>query len=163
MNLRHPILFTRTLPVTPRCQTGAVLIVALVLLAVLTLLGVTAMSTTSLEEKMAANTQEGNRVFQLAETGLAMAFRNGAVYDLGGATVAAQEIRLQDGSKVGQLQYRSQFDGWSPPPRNSLFSAAQFRAAHFDFQSDAETYAGGVATGIAARHHGGAYQIAPKP
>nr|MCU0936636.1 PilX N-terminal domain-containing pilus assembly protein [Gammaproteobacteria bacterium] len=71
----HPILRPFGRRAHPaRSQRGAVLIVALILLAVLTLLGVTAMSTTSLEEKMAANTQEGTRAFQIAETGLATGF-----------------------------------------------------------------------------------------
>jgi Tfp pilus assembly protein PilV len=143
-------------------QRGAVLIVALILLAVLTLLGVTAMSTTSLEEKMAANTQEGTRAFQIAETGLATGFNNGAAFNLNGLNVAWQPVRLADNTQVGRIQYQSRFNGWSPPPQNSLYSAAQFHAAHFDFQSDGETWAGGAASGIASRHHGGAYQIAPK-
>jgi len=143
-------------------QSGAVLIIALIMLAVLTLLGVTAMHTTSLEEKMASNSQEGNRAFQLAETGLATAFSNTAAYSLGGLTVNWQAIRLASNTQVGRVQYQSRFNGWSPPPQNSLFSAAQFRAAHFDFDSTGEPVAGGNATGTTARLHAGAYQIAPK-
>ncbi|MCP4042435.1 MAG: hypothetical protein GY731_10855, partial [Gammaproteobacteria bacterium] len=41
----------------PTRQGGAVLLVSLIMLTILTLLGVTAMTTTSLEEKMAANIQ----------------------------------------------------------------------------------------------------------
>ena len=51
-------------------QSGAVLVVAMIMLLVLTLLGVTAMNTTSMQERMAANTQEYTRAFQAAETGL---------------------------------------------------------------------------------------------
>lgn len=53
-----------------RGQKGAVLIMALIILVVMTILGVTVMNTSSLEEKMAGNTQEHTRAFQLAETGL---------------------------------------------------------------------------------------------
>lgn len=51
-------------------QKGAVLIMALVILVVMTILGVTVMNTSSLEEKMAGNTQEHTRAFQVAESGL---------------------------------------------------------------------------------------------
>ena len=54
----------------PARQSGAVLVVAMIMLLVLTLLGVTAMNTTSMQERMAANTQEYTRAFQAAETGL---------------------------------------------------------------------------------------------
>ncbi len=51
-------------------QRGAALVVALILLLVLTLLGVAALRTTTLEERMAANSQERNRAFHAAESGL---------------------------------------------------------------------------------------------
>jgi type IV pilus assembly protein PilX len=66
MTQRHP-----TLHQTGRSgQKGAVLVVSLVLLAVLTMLGVTGMMSTSLEEKMAGNTRDRNVAFQAGETGL---------------------------------------------------------------------------------------------
>ena len=55
---------------SPRRQSGAVLIVAMIILVILTLLGVTAMNTTSLQERIASNTQEQVHAFQAAETGL---------------------------------------------------------------------------------------------
>ena len=51
-------------------QRGVVLIMALVFLVILTILGITAMSTTSLEEKMAGNARDRNLAFQAAETAL---------------------------------------------------------------------------------------------
>ena len=45
-----------------RRQSGAVLVIAMIMLLVLTLLGVTAMNTTSMQERMAANSQELNRL-----------------------------------------------------------------------------------------------------
>ena len=72
-------------------QSGAVLLVAMVILVILTLLGVTVMHTTSLQERMASNTQEQVHAFQAAETGLNQAFADNLAYDLtstytGGAT-----------------------------------------------------------------------------
>jgi len=62
---------------TPLCQfkpfqrqQGAVLIISLMLLIVLTMLGISALDSTKLETKMAANTTEMNRALQIAEIGL---------------------------------------------------------------------------------------------
>ena len=57
----------------PHRQEGAVLIIALMLLIVLTMLGISAIESTKLETKMAANTTNYNRAFQTAEAGLAEA------------------------------------------------------------------------------------------
>ena len=61
------------LPQTPSAHRGMVLVVSLIFLVLLTLLGVAAMSTTSLQEKMAGNTKDQNLAFQSAETALAAA------------------------------------------------------------------------------------------
>ena len=57
---------------SPTChnQRGVALVMALVFLTLLTIIGVTAMGTTSLEEKMATNTRDRNLAFQSAETAL---------------------------------------------------------------------------------------------
>lgn len=138
----------------PRRQTGAVLIVAMILLVILTLLGVTAMNTTSLEEKMATNNQEQVRAFQAAETGLSQAFNDNDAYDISGTYSVAPAPYAGTTNEAG---YQSDFLGFSPPPPGSLYSATSFQAAHFNFQS----------TGTAGRDitvilNGGAYQIAPK-
>jgi len=51
-------------------QQGAVLIISLMLLIILTMLGISALDSTKLETKMAANTAERNRALQTAEIGL---------------------------------------------------------------------------------------------
>lgn len=55
---------------TPRQQTGAALITGLLILMVMTMLALSAMRQTSLEEKIAANTQNQFEIFQAAETQL---------------------------------------------------------------------------------------------
>lgn len=54
-------------------QTGSALILSLLILLVMTMLGITAMSTSSLEEKMAANDRNQKIAFQNAELTLAEA------------------------------------------------------------------------------------------
>lgn len=51
-------------------QVGAVLATSLIMLLLLTLIGVSAMQTTSLEEKMAGNMRDRNVAFQAAESAL---------------------------------------------------------------------------------------------
>ncbi|EIJ43887.1 hypothetical protein BegalDRAFT_3061 [Beggiatoa alba B18LD] len=53
-------------------EQGAVLIVALLLLVVLTMLGVSALNSTKLQTREAANTAEYNRAFQVSELGVAL-------------------------------------------------------------------------------------------
>lgn len=56
----------------PRRQEGVALVLALVFLLLLTLLGISALGTTSLEEKMAHNVKDRNLAFQAAESALSL-------------------------------------------------------------------------------------------
>lgn len=51
-------------------QTGAVLLISMIMLLLLSLIGATGMQVTTLEEKMAGNTRDSNLAFQNAETTL---------------------------------------------------------------------------------------------
>ena len=53
-----------------RSQNGAALIISLLILLVMTLIGVTAMSSSNLEEKMAGNSRDTMLAFQAAEAAL---------------------------------------------------------------------------------------------
>jgi len=53
-----------------RRQRGAALVVALIMLLVMTVLGITAMQMTRMEERMAGNSRDLNLAFQGAEAGL---------------------------------------------------------------------------------------------
>ena len=57
-----------SMQVNPVYQSGAVLIISLVMLLLLTLIGTTSMQSTSLEEKMVGNMRDQNNAFQIAET-----------------------------------------------------------------------------------------------
>ncbi len=137
-------------------QSGAVLIVAMVILVILTLLGVTAMNTTALQERIASNTQEQVHAFQAAETGLNQAFADSLVYDLTNTYTGGATPTTFAGS-ADSASYIPTFLGFSPPPPGSLFSATTFQAAHFNFRAT-----GTSATNLSIILNGGAYQIAPK-
>ena len=138
-------------------QSGAVLIVAMVILIVLTLLGVTSMNTSSLQERMAANTQEQIHAFQAAETGLNLAFSDNLAFDISSTYTGGATPTQFDGS-ADAASYVPTFLGFSPPPPGALYSATSFQSAHFNF-----TATGTSATDISFVLNGGAYQIAPKP
>jgi type IV pilus assembly protein PilX len=53
-----------------RRQRGAALVVALIMLLVMTVLGITAMQVTRMEERMAGNSRDINLAFQASEAGL---------------------------------------------------------------------------------------------
>lgn len=64
----------------PSSQRGAALIVALVMLLVMTVLGISAARTTNLQERMAGNLRDSNLAFQAAERAL----REGETFLRGG-------------------------------------------------------------------------------
>lgn len=66
----NAIRFIRTATPRPRKQSGAVLIVSLVFLLVVTLIAVASMRSTTLQEKMAGNTRDRNLAFQAAESSM---------------------------------------------------------------------------------------------
>ena len=139
-----------------RRHSGAVLIVAMVILLVLTLLGVTAMNTSSLQERIAANMQEKVHAFQAAETGLSQAFVNAEAFDLS-STYTGAETPAHFAGSADSTSYVSTFMGYSPPPPGMLYSATNFQAAHFNFRAT-----GTSATNLSTVLNGGAFQIGPK-
>lgn len=63
-------------PMPPSGEKGAVLITALMFVVILTLIGVTAVMTTTMEERMAGNSRDRNVAFQAAEIALRDAERD---------------------------------------------------------------------------------------
>jgi type IV pilus assembly protein PilX len=61
-------------------QSGVVLVISLIMLLLLTVIGSTAMQTTSLEEKMAGNLRDKDLAFQAAESALRAAENNLLTY-----------------------------------------------------------------------------------
>lgn len=165
----------RTLNASPfmvadrRQQGGTVLVIALILLLVLTILGVAALNTSALEEKMAASTQEIHRAFQAAEAGLDTGFADPSHFDLNvDVTGKTGEI----GAYQAGAKFTVSFSRATNPPVGSLYSATQFSSFHFDLQADAWSRV--TDTGVPTEDleiddnaavvtlHGGAFQIGPK-
>ena len=144
------------LPTRRQHERGAVLIIAMIFLIIMTLLAVTGMTTTSLEEKMASNSQESSRAFQAAETGLAQALADLNSYDLTGTYVVTI---AQIADTELDSEYKTDFLGVSAPPLvlndpSLLNNIDCYETANFDLISTGTT-AGGLTITI----HGGAWQL----
>ena len=102
----------------PTNERGAALIVALVMLLVMTVLGVTAARNTNLQERMAGNLRDNNLAFQSAERAL----REGETF-LQGATIppftgANGLLTMQDDG--GQASFWSNDAWWVANGRTAL-------------------------------------------
>ncbi len=86
-------------------QKGAALITALIFLVILTMLAMSSMKTNILDEKMAANTQEKNRAFQMAETTLTIALNNNLAFNTSGYSDSVADV----GSYAADADYESEF------------------------------------------------------
>lgn len=135
-----------------RYQRGTALIMSLVILMILTILGVTAMGTASLEEKMAGNTQEINRAFQAAESGLTEALDTAGSLDLNATTTN----NFTYGTSSTTASVTTKFVEFTPPKRGSGHGS-NVEAANFDQSSTGSTGAGAKAV-----VHQGVAQIVPK-
>jgi Tfp pilus assembly protein PilX len=115
-------------------QRGTVLIMSLVILLILTILGITAMGTSSLEEKMSGNIQEGTHAFETAESGLNQAFSASGALSLNGTTT---KTFTYDNSKY-TASVDTTFKQFSAPKRGSGYGN-NFNAANFDQKSTGTT------------------------
>lgn len=123
-------------------QSGASLIVGLILLLVLSVLAISTMSGASLELVMAGNTQYGQNAFQMAETGVDRAVGNGtanlttdpANLVLVPATPVVEPV---SGRQVGTYASVTQYQGWTNPPIGSGYSlGTNISACHFQTRAD---------------------------
>lgn len=140
----------------PKRARGAVLVVSLVLLVVLTLLGVSVMNMTRLEERMASNSQELAQALQSAETGLEQAYANHEGWNLSTiTTVDDTTIPTElpaDIARNGTAAYQVEFlTATGPPPG---YDVTQFQTANFDFRS-----VGTAQSGFTAVLHGGGFRV----
>lgn len=158
-------------------QSGAALITALILLVILTMLGLSNMSSTTMEERMASNTQLMSRVFQAAETGLQIVFSDTDAFD---TTLTEDADGTSDdkyankynstigGSSSNSYEavatYNSVFKQETKPPRGSGWDSS-FSYYHFDLSAtgcvvtdNTDTDCSSSAVAMNSLHQG-AYQV----
>lgn len=135
----------------PREQQGVALVMALVILLIMTLLGITAMGTSSLEEKMAGNIQEATRAFEAAESGLNSAFTDSSAFNLNAPTTKSYTF---DSSKSGSAGVTTTYLNTTNVPRGTSLYGQGFKQANFEQVSIATTL-----TGAKAELHQGVAQF----
>ncbi len=106
-------------------------------LVVLTLLGVSVMNVTQLEERMAGNTQEMNQAFHSAETGLSQAYGDTTVWNPT-STVTQVYTNIPTELPAGvrrtdQSSYATEYLVATGPPPG--YDKDKYQTAHFDFES----------------------------
>jgi len=148
----------------PVQQQGAVLITALIMLVILTLLGLSSISTTTMEERMAANTQEITRAFQAASTGIAQVFNDEDAFATTNTLVTdgtaddpydktASVGATGTNSYAATTDFNSVYRQMTVPPRGSGWDAT-YGFYHFDLSAT-----GSTDTGATTTIHAGAYQV----
>jgi type IV pilus assembly protein PilX len=125
MNMGHPL--PSRFPAPRNAQTGATLIVGLVLLLVLTVVGVSGMNTATMEIAMAANTQFQEDAFQLAEDGIEIAIGTRAY-----ATDAARTVDWLNNGASPDRRAVTTYRMNTPAPGSSV---GELEAFHFDTTS----------------------------
>ncbi len=138
-------------------QRGMALIMALVILLILTILGVTAMTTSSLEEKMSGNIQEQNRAFHAAESGISKVVLDPNAYNPVPGFVYSPAPYSFDSGRSGTAQITSEFKGFSNIVRGPVAYGGCCRIANFNIKS-----VGTTVTNAKSVHHQGIGQIARK-
>jgi hypothetical protein len=138
----------------PARETGAALIVGLVLLLVLTVLGVSAMNTATMEVAMAGNAQYRDDAFQMAENGIDLALATRAFTKAAPAT-----IPWLPGDPASNRSAMTTFAGSTPVP-DAAFSmgttADAIQAFHYDVVS-----VGRGARNATSTHRQGFYVVGP--
>ncbi len=121
----------------PQAQTGAALVVGLVLLLVLTLLAVSTMRTAALELLMAGNTQYRENAFRLAEAALADAEgqASGLVIPATGWTADLGAVRIDelDGEYQATITFLDEGEVYSG------YSSSEFQFFHYQIDATGST------------------------
>jgi len=115
----------------PKKQKGAVLVVGLVMLLVITVLGVSGMNGAALELTMAGNTQFHQQAFQAAETGIDISIASGQYITSAASILPVTPIDNGDYTTEGTMNFSE-----NTPVPDDAFSmgvgTGSVQAFHFD-------------------------------
>jgi type IV pilus assembly protein PilX len=149
MSHREPALKLRA-----RRQSGAALIIGLVLLLALTLIGVSGINMATLELNMAGNEQAQQLAFQAAETGIDVAL-SGPIDT--NAPVNYNALTLGDGASEFDAQIACA--GTTRVPDGAYSDNISARAIHFDASAEGRYPTRNAVT----RHRQSVYIVGPAP
>jgi type IV pilus assembly protein PilX len=129
-------------------QQGSALVVALMMLVVLTILGITGMNIASTELVMAGGEQDRARAFNAAEIGVERAIRNlaavgtavGATLTVAATDVEGSSVNSSTGTATDNYETTSTYRG-STDLINE-YNGEKFRAFHYQIDSDGNSARG---------------------
>lgn len=129
-------------------QRGSALVVALIMLIVLTILGITGMNIASTELVMAGGEQDRTRAFSAAEIGVERAIRNlaavgtavGATLDVAAQDVEGSAVNASTGDAIDTYETTTAYRG-STDLINE-FNGTKFEANHYQIQSQGNSARG---------------------
>jgi type IV pilus assembly protein PilX len=154
---------TMTTPPTIRAQRGAALIIGLILLAVLTVLGVTGMSTSLLDLNMMLNSRESLNAFEVTQSALSATINSNETLNVDDATLPGDTVRdpitfelREAGDVVATANTR--FVGFSDAVPLG-WEQGESVTVHFQVDSDSTT----TLRGAGASQSAGFYIVAPTP
>jgi type IV pilus assembly protein PilX len=136
-----PMLSTRT-------QRGSALVVALMMLVVLTILGITGMNIASTELVMAGGEQDRARAFNAAEVGVERAIREladvgtavGATVTVAPTEVEGSGVNSRTGAATDTYETTSTYRGSTDLIRE--YNGKKFRAFHYQIDSEGNSARG---------------------
>ncbi len=128
-------------------QSGAALVIGLILLLVLTLLAVSGMNTATLELQMTGNQQFSQNAFQAAESGIGRVLEQGSYDTQDPETIAPTSVPGSTDVFTTTTSTNCE-NGTTPPPGGgfSLGYGVGIFAIHFDIVSTGTSARGATAT-----------------
>lgn len=138
-----------------RGQRGIVLIVCLVILLVMTIIGVNAMGTSTLQERMASNSQNAMSTFQAAESAIQETLADGDVFSTAINVVEGADRDFEFGSFAASTTTTSA----GPPQIVEGYSIGTFASYPFAISAASDS----DATGARSRQTLGVRRLAPAP
>lgn len=132
---------------SPRAQSGAALVVGLLLLMVLTLLAISGMNTSTVELQMSGNFQYAQGAFQAAEIGIEQTMAAGKFNT--NSTVTTQPATTSPDQFVAKTSFDCAKDGETMPMNAKGYSmgvGTGFSSYHFDISSTGTASRGAQAT-----------------
>lgn len=108
-------------------QQGVALIMAMVILVILTMLGISSMKSSTLELKMAAGIQDNTMAFQAAESGLVEAFRTIVLDPNQAITSSFTPVSGITAMTVTEYTGQSAVTGTSTPSSSVSYRYSNFR------------------------------------
>ncbi len=128
-----------------RRQQGTALIVGLIFLLVLTLIGISTMSTARLEQKMVANTQFSDWAFQAAESGIQATFTENNIYVTVTPDDDSDGVPDGIGHSYGTTTTNTRYVGPGLVPIGGYSLDAGMAAHHYQLVSTGQAASGAVA------------------